>query len=95
MHTPERSCIGCRTKGSKTRFLRICRRPDGTLAFDPTGKAPGRGAYLCADAACIQRALQVKTLTRALRLTTPIPPTELDALKRALLQRVTSSDFTE
>jgi hypothetical protein len=95
MQTPERSCIGCRTKGGKKRFLRVCRRPDGTLSFDPTGKAPGRGAYLCADAACIRRALNTKSLTRAFRLTTPVLPTEIQILEQALLRHIASSNHDQ
>lgn len=83
--------MGCRTKSAKKRFLRLCRQPDGALAFDPTGKAPGRGAYLCADAACIHRALNAKSLTRAFRLPTPALPSEIETLKRVLLQNVESS----
>ena len=33
-------------------MTRIVRRPDGTLALDPSGRAAGRGTYLCADPAC-------------------------------------------
>jgi predicted RNA-binding protein YlxR (DUF448 family) len=33
-------------------MTRIVRRPDGMLALDPSGRAAGRGTYLCADPAC-------------------------------------------
>jgi hypothetical protein len=33
-------------------MIRVVRSADGTVAVDPTGKAPGRGTYLCDRAAC-------------------------------------------
>ena len=50
--TPTRSCIACRTARPKRDLLRVVRAPDGQVAIDPTGRAPGRGAYLCRDASC-------------------------------------------
>jgi predicted RNA-binding protein YlxR (DUF448 family) len=51
--------------------LRIVRTPDGTVAVDPTGRLPGRGAYVCDDPACRTRAAGPGFLTRALG--TPFP----------------------
>lgn len=48
-------------------MLRIVRSPEGQVFFDPTGKAAGRGAYLCADPACIVKAKKKKALSRALK----------------------------
>ena len=45
-HNHERTCISCGTKASKVDLFRIVRTSDG-LAFDPSGKAAGRGAYVC------------------------------------------------
>ena len=63
---PERSCVGCRTRGPKRELLRIARTPDGVRA-DPGGTAPGRGAYVHRDAACVAAALRAGTIARALR----------------------------
>ena len=49
---PERLCVGCRQLHPKNRLLRIVRSPNGTAAYDPTGKSPGRGAYHCPSAEC-------------------------------------------
>jgi predicted RNA-binding protein YlxR (DUF448 family) len=46
--------------------VRIVRRPDGLAAVDLTGKAPGRGAYLHRDAACIETARKRRHLERSL-----------------------------
>ena len=50
---PERLCVGCRQLHPKDRLLRIVRSPNGTAAYDPTGKSPGRGAYLCPREECL------------------------------------------
>ncbi|MEO7334761.1 MAG: YlxR family protein [Gemmatimonadales bacterium] len=51
-HQPQRSCAVCRAVHPKRSMTRIVRQPDGALALDPSGRAPGRGTYLCDDAAC-------------------------------------------
>ncbi len=53
---PERLCVGCRQLHPKGGMLRIVRAPDGTVAYDPTGKSPGRGAYLCLSSECLRLA---------------------------------------
>jgi predicted RNA-binding protein YlxR (DUF448 family) len=40
----------------KEELVRLVRSSDGTVVLDPRGDAPGRGAYVCRDAACLQRA---------------------------------------
>jgi hypothetical protein len=65
-HQPARTCAVCREVHPKRAMTRVVRRADGSVAVDPTGKAPGRGTYLCDGVACrdpkrladgIQRAL--------------------------------------
>lgn len=67
-HIPQRTCVGCRTVLAKRQLLRLVRTADGTLALDPTGKAPGRGAYLHDRRSCWVRALSGPALDRALRV---------------------------
>lgn len=66
-----RRCIGCGTEQPKRALVRVVRSPDGTPHFDPTGKAPGRGAYLCGRAECLRQAMKKNALSRALKM--PIP----------------------
>jgi predicted RNA-binding protein YlxR (DUF448 family) len=54
---------------------------------DPTGRANGRGAYVCRDAACIATAINRGTLSRALEI--PVPA----ELQDELLQRVTDTSI--
>jgi len=67
-HIPQRTCLGCRKTKPKRTLARIVRAVDGSVAVDTTGKARGRGAYLCPDADCARRALKAGTLKRALRV---------------------------
>ena len=68
---PLRQCIGCREQKPKNQLIRVVRSPEGEVSLDFRGKAPGRGAYLCRDAACLKKALKSKALERALNV--PIP----------------------
>jgi predicted RNA-binding protein YlxR (DUF448 family) len=45
------------------------RSPAGTVAYDPTGKAAGRGAYLCGQPACLELAVRRGSIQRALKVT--------------------------
>lgn len=69
---PTRTCVSCRTEREKADLVRIVRTQTGQDAqnvevrIDPTGKASGRGAYLCADAACWSKALKTRAVQRAL-----------------------------
>jgi len=68
-HIPLRTCVACRTSGDKRGLLRVVRAPDGTVAVDPTGKASGRGAYVCASQDCIALAEKKRSLDRSLKAT--------------------------
>jgi hypothetical protein len=63
--TPMRMCVACREMKPKTELTRIVKNED-TLVADSTGKARGRGAYVCKDEACIKRARKIRGLERAL-----------------------------
>jgi predicted RNA-binding protein YlxR (DUF448 family) len=51
--------------------VRIVRTPAGQVVLDPTGRQPGRGAYLCADGTCWQTALKRRSIERALEAALP------------------------
>lgn len=59
--------MACRTERAKRELVRVVRAAGtGRLSVDPRGKAAGRGAYLCADPACLERGLAEGSLARAL-----------------------------
>jgi len=70
--------VTCRTSGDKRGLLRAVRQPDGIVAFDPSGKANGRGAYVCASEKCILLAKKQKKLDRSLK--SSVDPSVYDLL---------------
>jgi uncharacterized protein len=76
--------VACRETGGKRALLRVTRTPAG-VTFDPVGRAPGRGAYLHADAGCLQLARRRRSLERALKA--PVPEKVWDDLAAQLDQR--------
>lgn len=67
-HIPQRTCVGCREVQGKRQLVRVVRQADGAVRIDPTGKAPGRGAYVHANQSCWQSALNGGRLAHALKL---------------------------
>lgn len=63
---PVRMCVACRQGRPKRELIRIVKNKEGVVSVDTTGKAQGRGAYLCPDVACLERAYKIKALNRAL-----------------------------
>lgn len=76
---PMRTCIGCREVKSKRELIRIVRKPTGEIEIDPTGKASGRGAYLCTRSECLEEAFKKRRLSHA--LDTPITEADMERLK--------------
>jgi len=60
--------VACHTVHAKRELVRIVRSPTGELAVDLRGKAPGRGAYLDPDQACLERGLREGVLAKALEI---------------------------
>jgi predicted RNA-binding protein YlxR (DUF448 family) len=65
-HQPQRTCAVCRDMHPKRSMTRVVRHADGTVAVDPSGKAPGRGTYLCDQAACHDPQRLAEGIQRAL-----------------------------
>ena len=62
---PMRMCVGCREMKPKRELIRVVRSPEGVFSLDVTGRAPGRGAYLCNKIVCLQKAKKTKRLEAA------------------------------
>jgi predicted RNA-binding protein YlxR (DUF448 family) len=80
-HIPQRMCVGCREALAKRSLVRVVRGPDG-VRIDPTGKAPGRGAYMHERRSCWQTALR-GSLPQALK--TELTPSERQTLEAHML----------
>ena len=68
---PVRLCLGCREPKAKNDLLRIVRTSDGIIQVDLKGKLSGRGAYICKNRSCFDRAFRSKALDRSLGVTVP------------------------
>ena len=62
-----RTCIACGQQQGKTSLHRVVRTPEGSIEYDPSGRAAGRGAYICSSE-CLSRAFSSKRLDKALKM---------------------------
>ena len=68
---PTRMCIACREMKPKSEMTRVVKNADGEIFSDPTGKAAGRGAYICANPACLKMLEKKKLLHKAFSANVP------------------------
>jgi len=64
---PMRTCVACGNNDAKMGLVRFVRSKEGEVSCDTSGRLPGRGAYLCADEACLTKAMKQGKLNKALR----------------------------
>ena len=56
---------GCNTKKNKNELIRIVKDKDGNISIDRTGRANGRGAYICDNIECLEQAIKSKRIEKA------------------------------
>ena len=66
---PQRTCIGCNEVKLKNDLIRIVKNKEGNIFIDKTGKANGRGAYICNNIECLEKAIKTKRLERTFETT--------------------------
>ncbi len=64
--SPIRQCVGCGARRDKIELLRVVNNK-GEILVDPGGRTPGRGAYLCPNMDCLDKAVKKGALKKALR----------------------------
>ena len=64
---PYRTCVGCQLRKPKKELLRVIRTPEDKVEIDVTGKKSGRGAYLCYNMECFEKATKKGRLNKALK----------------------------
>jgi len=79
---PMRQCLGCREHKPKKELIRVVRSPEGEVSLDFKGKLPGRGAYVCPQAACLSKARKSRALERA--FDTALSPEVYEALEQQI-----------
>lgn len=87
---PLRKCIGCGEMIGKKGLLRVVRNKEGEFALDLTGKLAGRGAYICNDLECFQKARKTKAFERSFK--SAIPEAVYDSLEKAVAENAGNVD---
>lgn len=82
---PMRKCIGCNESKQKKELVRIVRSPEGEISLDMTGKKSGRGAYICPNADCLNKARKSKRIDRILEI--QVPESVYDEAERTLTDK--------
>ncbi len=68
---PLRKCTGCGEMKPKKELVRVVKTPDDKVLLDLTGRANGRGAYICPDAGCLKIARKSKRIEKSFQMQIP------------------------
>ena len=63
---PMRLCLGCNEMKPKKELMRVVKSPEDEISLDFTGKKNGRGAYLCKDIQCFEKARKARRFEKSL-----------------------------
>ena len=75
-----RMCLCCREMIDKHDLKRVVKTPEGKIMLDLSGKMNGRGAYICRQKECLQKARKNKGLERSFKMS--ISPESYDMLEK-------------
>lgn len=70
---PQRQCVGCGENKDKKNLIRVLKTGEEEIFLDDTGKKNGRGAYICKNMACLEKAIKTKGLDRSFKMAIPQP----------------------
>lgn len=79
---PMRKCIACGVQKPKKELIRVVKNKENEVSVDFSGKANGRGAYICNDKSCFDLAIKKNAFNRALE--TKIEDEVFEKLKERL-----------
>jgi len=79
---PLRQCVGCHEMKNKNELIRILKTENEDIIIDTTGKKNGRGAYICPNGECLEKAISSKGLERSFKM--PVSIEIYDNLKKEL-----------
>lgn len=68
---PFRLCVGCGVKKPKKDMVRIVKTAQDIVRLDLTGRENGRGAYICREKECIEKAQKTKGLEKSFKMNIP------------------------
>lgn len=81
---PQRQCVGCGENKDKKNLIRVLKTGENEFILDDTGKKNGRGAYICKNVACMEKAIKTKGLDRSFKMA--IPQSVYDQLMEEMKQ---------
>ena len=81
---PLRQCIGCGEMKGKKEMIRILKTETEGILLDATGRKNGRGAYVCPNMECFQKAVKSRGLERAFKM--PVPKEVYESLEKEMEQ---------
>jgi uncharacterized protein len=64
---PLRKCTGCLIMKEKKELIRVAKSNTNEFYLDTTGKKPGRGAYICKNIQCFEKANKSRGLERSFK----------------------------
>lgn len=64
---PMRMCNGCMEMKPKKELIRVVKTNEEEVLVDLTGKKSGRGAYVCKNIECLEKAFKAKRLNKNLQ----------------------------
>ena len=79
---PQRLCTGCGEMKPKKELVRVVKPKDGEIDLDLTGRANGRGAYICKSLSCLQAARKARRFEKA--FSCKIPDEVYERMEEAL-----------
>lgn len=85
----QRTCMGCNLKKDKKELIRLVFNKNGEMFVDEIGKAEGRGAYICNDIKCLEKAIRTKRLERVFE--TKIDEELYENLRGVIIERETKT----
>ncbi|WP_418849251.1 RNase P modulator RnpM [Ruminococcus sp.] len=62
---PMRMCLGCGEMKPKRELIRVVKSKEGDISLDLTGKKSGRGAYICKNVECFEKARKARKFERS------------------------------
>ena len=80
--TPLRKCTGCQEMKPKKELVRVVHHETDGISLDFTGKKAGRGAYICPNEICLEKAVKTKGLERSFKCA--VPKNVYEALREEL-----------
>jgi predicted RNA-binding protein YlxR (DUF448 family) len=87
---PLRKCTGCGEMKNKKELIRVVRNDEGEFFMDFTGKKSGRGAYICPNMNCLEKAHKSKGLERSFKQA--VPKEIYDSLYENMKAEIENSD---